>query len=145
MLKRLNYVGVPTRDQDRVLTFWTEAMGCIIATDRLVGEKRWIELTIPGAQTGLLLLTPEGQEDRVGTFFNGSFGCEDVRYAYEKLLARGVEFVAPPQDRPSPTSTSGTRTATPSSCRADRLAGPAAAAVSAPSSPARGCRRCCGR
>ena len=54
------------------LTFWTETMGCIIAADRLIGTKRWIELTIPGAQTGLLLLTPEGQDDRVGTFFNGS-------------------------------------------------------------------------
>jgi len=36
-------------------------------------EKRWIELIIPGAQTGLLLLTLEGQEDGVLTFFNGSF------------------------------------------------------------------------
>ena len=102
MLKRLNYVGAPTRDQDRALTFWTEAMGCIIATDRLIGSKRWIELTIPGAQTGLLLLTPEGQEDRVGTFFNGSFGCDDVQYTYEKLLKRGVKFLAPPEMKPFP-------------------------------------------
>ena len=89
MLRRVNYVGIPTGDQDRALTFWTETMGCIIATDRLIGEKRWIELTIPGAQTGLLLLMPEGQEDRVGTFFNGSFGCDDVRYAYDKLRGPG--------------------------------------------------------
>ena len=97
MLRRINYVGIPTRDQERALAFWTETMGCIIATDRVIGEKRWIELNIPGAQTGLLLLTPEGQEDRVGTFFNGSFGCDDVQYAYDKLTARGVEFLAPPE------------------------------------------------
>ena len=102
MLRRVNYVGIPTRDQDRALSFWTDTMGCIIATDRLIGEKRWIELTIPGAQTGLLLLTPEGHEDRVGTFFNGSFGCDDVHYAYEKLLSRGVEFLGPPEKRPFP-------------------------------------------
>lgn len=102
MLKRINYVGIPTQDQDRSLTFWTETMGCIIATDRLIGEKRWIELTIPGAQTGLLLLTPEGHEDRVGTFFNGSFGCDDVQYTYDKLLARGVEFLGPPERKPFP-------------------------------------------
>ena len=118
MLRRLNYVGIPTRDQDRALTFWTEAMGCIIATDRLIGSKRWIELTIPGAQTGLLLLTPEGQDDRVGTFFNGSFGCDDVHYAYEKLLKRGVEFLAPPETKPFPHVYSRTRTATRSSCPA---------------------------
>ena len=102
MLRRLNYVGIPTRDQDRALTFWTEAMGCLIATDRVIGSKRWIELTIPGAQTGLLLLTPEGHDDRVGTFFNGSFGCDDVEYAYQKLLERGVEFLAPPKTKPFP-------------------------------------------
>ena len=102
LLRRLNYVGIPTRDQDRALAFWTEIMGCIITTDRLVGEKRWIELAIPGAQTGLLLLTPEGQEDRVGTFFNGSFGCDDVEYAYEKLCERGVEFLGPPEKKPFP-------------------------------------------
>ena len=102
MLRRVNYVGIPTRDQDRALTFWTETMGCIITTDRLVGEKRWIELTIPGAQTGLLLLTPEGHENRVGTFFNGSFGCDDVQYTYEKLIARGVEFLGSPEKRPFP-------------------------------------------
>ena len=102
MLRRINYVGIPVRDQERALTFWTETMGCIITTDRLVGEKRWIELAIPGAQTGILLLTPQGQEDRVGTFFNGSFGCDDVPYAYEKLLARGVEFLGPPETKPFP-------------------------------------------
>ena len=102
MLRRINYVGIPTSDQERALIFWTETMGCIVTTDRLVGEKRWIELGIPGAQTGLLLLTPEGQEDRIGTFFNGSFGCEDVQYAYEKLLARGVEFAGLPETKPFP-------------------------------------------
>ena len=100
MLRRINYVGIPTRDQERALTFSTETMGCIITTDRVIGEKRWIELAIPGAQTGLLLLTPEGQEDRIGTFFNGSFGCDDVQYAYDKLVARGVEFLGPPETKP---------------------------------------------
>lgn len=102
LLRRLNYVGIPTRDQERALEFWTEIMGCIIKTDRFVGRKRWIELAIPGAQTGLLLLTPEGHEDRVGTFFNGSFGCDDVDYTYDKLRERGVEFLGPPQRQPFP-------------------------------------------
>ncbi|MGI4733117.1 MAG: VOC family protein [Janthinobacterium lividum] len=102
MLRRINYVGIPTSDQERALIFWTEMMGCIVTTDRLVGDKRWIELAIPGAQTGLLLLTPDGQEDRIGTFFNGSFGCDDVEYAYDKLRARGVEFTGSPEKKPFP-------------------------------------------
>ena len=102
MLRRINYVGVPTSDQERALIFWTETMGCIVTTDRLVGDKRWIELAIPGAQTGLLLLAPEGQEDRIGSFFNGSFGCDDVEYAYDKLRARGVDFTGAPEKKPFP-------------------------------------------
>lgn len=102
MIRKINYVGIPTRDQERSLIFWTGIMGFKIATDRAVGERRWIELTIPGAQTGLLLFTPEGHEDRIGTFFNGSFGCEDVRWEYDRLVAKGVRFLGPPESKPFP-------------------------------------------
>lgn len=102
MIKKLNYVGIPTGDQTRALTFWTDVMGFTITTDRPVGERRWVELKIPGAQTGLLLFTPEGHEDRVGTFYNGSFGCENVQYEYERLSAKGVKFLGPPELKPFP-------------------------------------------
>jgi catechol 2,3-dioxygenase-like lactoylglutathione lyase family enzyme len=77
-------------------------MGFRITTDRLVNDKRWIELAIPGAQTGLLLFTPEGHEDRIGTFFNGSFGCDNVEYEYDRLRAKGVKFLGPPVLEPFP-------------------------------------------
>ena len=102
MIRKLNYVGIPTLDQDLALAFWTDIMGFIIATDRPVEDRRWIELTIPGAQTGLLLFTPTGHEDRVGTFFNGSFGCENVNHEYDRLRAKGVKFLGPPVSKPFP-------------------------------------------
>ncbi|MEA3040289.1 MAG: hypothetical protein QOE79_2802 [Sphingomonadales bacterium] len=101
MIRKLNFVGIPTSDKDRALAFWTEKMGFKVATDRPMGPGgRWIELTIPGAQTAVVLHTPEGHETRVGTFFNGSFGCDDAEYAYKYLLARGVEFLGPPEKQP---------------------------------------------
>ena len=101
MIKRLKFVGIPVSDQDRALAFWTEKMDCRIVTDQPMGPgKRWIELAIPGAETGLVLFTPEGHEDRIGTFFNGSFACDDVHYAYDKLRERGVEFEEEPQKQP---------------------------------------------
>src|SRR5690242_468196 len=76
MIKRLKFVSIPNRDQERALAFWTEKMGFKVSTDQPMGEgKRWIELSIPGAETGIVLFTPEGQEDRIGSFFNGSFAC----------------------------------------------------------------------
>jgi predicted enzyme related to lactoylglutathione lyase len=101
MIKKLKFVGIPVSDQDRALAFWTEKMGCRIVTDQPMGPgKRWIELAIPGAETGLVLFTPEGHEDRIGTFFNGSFACDNVEATYRQLSARGVEFIEPPTVQP---------------------------------------------
>jgi predicted enzyme related to lactoylglutathione lyase len=101
MIKQLKFVTVPTSDQDRALVFWTEKVGFRVATDQPMGPgRRWIELSIPGAETGVVLFTPEGQEDRIGSFFNGSFGCDDVDYTWRQMAARGVEFEGPPEKQP---------------------------------------------
>ncbi len=100
MIKQLKFVGIPTRDQGRALSFWTEKIGFKVLTDRSFGDQRWIELSIPGAQTGISLYTPEGHEDRVGSFFNGSFECDDVSYSYRSLSERGVQFEGPPERQP---------------------------------------------
>jgi len=43
------------------------------------------------------VFTPPGQEDRIGSFFNGSFECDDVEATWRQLSAKGVEFVKPPK------------------------------------------------
>jgi len=101
MIKQLKFASIPVRDQERALAFWTEKVGFRVATDQPMGDgQRWIELTIPGAETGVVLFTPEGHEDRIGTFFNGSFGCDDVDYTYSRMLAKGVAFEGPPEKQP---------------------------------------------
>jgi predicted enzyme related to lactoylglutathione lyase len=101
VIKQLKFVSIPVGDQDLALAFWIEKIGLRVATDQPMGPgKRWIELSIPGAETGIVLFTPDGHEDRVGTFFNGSFACDDVEHAYRKLSEKGVEFEGPPQKQP---------------------------------------------
>lgn len=100
MIKQLKFVSIPTSDQDRALAFWTGPMGFAVATDQPMGGQRWIELSIPGAQTRIVLFTPEGHEDRVGSFFNGSFQCDDVDYTYRQLSERGVQFEGQPERQP---------------------------------------------
>jgi len=101
MITHVKFVGIPTSDQDRALAFYTEKLGFKVLTDQPFGEKqRWIELTIGGAQTGVVLFTPEGHEDRIGTFFNGSIACDNVEKTYEELTAKGVEFVSAPKKEP---------------------------------------------
>lgn len=97
MITHLKFVGLPVRDQNKALKFWTEVMGFKVMTDQPLGKQRWIELGIANSQTGLVLFTPEGHEDRVGSFFNGSFNCDDVEATFRQLSAKGVEFVSPPK------------------------------------------------
>lgn len=98
MVKQVKFVGIPVRDQDKALAFWTKKIGLQISTDQPMGKgQRWIELKIPGAETGLVLFTPAGHEDRIGTFQNMSFAVDDVEKTYRELSERGVEFVQPPK------------------------------------------------
>ena len=97
MIKGIKFVGVPVRDQDRALDFYTTKLGFRITTDQPFNDKqRWIELHIPGSDTGVVLFTPEGHEDRIGSFQSISFWTKDVKKTYEELKAKGVEFKAPP-------------------------------------------------
>lgn len=95
-MKRIKFVSIPVRDQDQALKFWTEKVGFQVTTDQpFMPGVRWIELKLPGAQTGLVLFTPPGQEDRIGQFQNISFYCDDVEKTFHELSAKGVEFVQP--------------------------------------------------
>lgn len=97
MIKRIKFIGIPVADQDRALDFYTTKLGLRVLTDQAFGPtQRWIELSVPGADTGISLFTPPGQEDRIGTFVNTSWEVDDVMAAYAALLERGVEFVSAP-------------------------------------------------
>lgn len=101
MITHVKFVGIPTRDQDRALKFYTEQLGFEVATDQPFNDRqRWIELRIGNSGTRVVLFTPEGHEDRIGTFFNGSLACDDVEATYRQLSARGVEFTAEPTRQP---------------------------------------------
>ena len=43
MIKRIKFLGIPVRDQDRALKFYTEKLGFRILTDQQFSEtQRWI-------------------------------------------------------------------------------------------------------
>jgi predicted enzyme related to lactoylglutathione lyase len=101
VITQLKFVGIPVRDQARALKFYKEKLGFAIATDQeFDGKQRWIELRIANSPTRVVLFTPDGHEDRIGGFFNGSFACDDVEATYRQLSARGVEFTSKPDKQP---------------------------------------------
>ena len=98
MIRGIKFTSIPVRDQDVSLRFFTEKLGFKVATDQPFSDKqRWIELMIPGADTRLVLFTPDGFEDRIGGFQPISFWCSDVMATAKEMRAKGVEFAKEPK------------------------------------------------
>jgi catechol 2,3-dioxygenase-like lactoylglutathione lyase family enzyme len=97
MIRGIKFAGVPVKDQDVALKFYTEALGFKVITDQpFTATQRWIELLIPGAETGLALFTPDGHEGRIGSFQSLSFWCEDVFATAAGMKSKGVVFTQEP-------------------------------------------------
>jgi predicted enzyme related to lactoylglutathione lyase len=95
MLKRVNFVTVPVKDQARALDFYTKKVGLKVFTDQTMGDMRWIELQVAGAETKLVLyLDPQHVPGPTPAV---AFIADHVQATYEELSARGVEFVQPPK------------------------------------------------
>lgn len=98
MIRGIEIVSIPVRDQNASLKFYTEALGFKVLTDQpFTQDQRWIELIIPGAESRLALFTPEGHENRIGSFQPVTFWCDDVFATAKTLKAKGVEFAAEPK------------------------------------------------
>jgi predicted enzyme related to lactoylglutathione lyase len=101
MIKGIKFISIWVSDQSRALEFYTQKLGLQLKTNEpFEGGQRWIELTIPGAETCIVLFTPKGQEDRIGSFVNTSIACDDLELTYQELKSRGVEFATPPTEQP---------------------------------------------
>src|SRR5437660_11427397 len=96
MIKQVKFVSVPVADQDRALDFYTEKLGFTIITDQPFDDKqRWIELRVPKAETRVVLFTTDDDKDRIGTFMNMSYTCDDLEKTHEALKKRGGQFENP--------------------------------------------------
>ena len=101
MISHVKFVSIPTTDQDRALAFWTERVGFRVLTDQPFDDKqRWIELRIGSSETRFVLFSfgPSGLQP--GSSFNGALACDNVEQTYQELVAKGVEFISPPQKQP---------------------------------------------
>ena len=64
---------------------------------RIRGRSRTYVDTV---ETGVVLFTPEGHEDRIGTFVSTSWEVDNIDKTYGELVERGVEFAKPPEKQP---------------------------------------------
>jgi predicted enzyme related to lactoylglutathione lyase len=98
MIRKVKFVTIPVRDQDRAFDFYVNTLGFSVITDQPMGPGlRWIELKPAKGDTGVALYTPPGHENRIGGFTGISFEVDDVQKTYDELSAKGVEFAQVPK------------------------------------------------
>ena len=97
MITGVKHVSIAVQDYDRAIDFYTKKLGFKVLVDALCPQMgRWVELKIPNGETQLVLFTPEGQENQIGTFTNIVLTTMDVEKTHKELSSKGVEFTVPP-------------------------------------------------
>jgi catechol 2,3-dioxygenase-like lactoylglutathione lyase family enzyme len=106
-MMRIVITSVLVDDQAKALAFYTDVLGFVKKEDVPLGEARWLTVVSPADPGGTeLLLEPDGHpaarpfKDALvqdGIPFT-SFGVDDVRAEYERLMGLGVRFTQPPTE-----------------------------------------------
>jgi predicted enzyme related to lactoylglutathione lyase len=95
----LSVVRIFVRDWDRAVRFYADTLGMPLA--QRSDDFGWAQLDTGAAQLALERVRAEDEEPGlVGRFLAVSLAVADVADTYERLRARGVEFLAPPERMP---------------------------------------------
>jgi catechol 2,3-dioxygenase-like lactoylglutathione lyase family enzyme len=114
MITKVSHMGFFVKDQDEARRFYTEKLGFVVRDDvTMDGGYRWLTIgldTQPDLRVILMSPQPGGTLDEEsasairtlldkGVLGIGVLETDDCRATYEELKSRGVEFVAPPEDK----------------------------------------------
>jgi lactoylglutathione lyase len=90
-IRDIRTIGVPVRDQDRALTFYTTVLGFDTRMDvTTAAGVRWVEVAQPGASTSIALV-PEHDGVTAGVETGIRLTTTDAEADRATLLAHGVE------------------------------------------------------
>ena len=112
MSQGVQVVGLYVRDQDEALAFYTEKVGFRVHTDVRNGDYRWLTVQHPDQpsfQLGLFTPGPPTVDEATAQSLREAVAkgampplvlvVDDVRAAYERMKAAGVEFTQEPVAR----------------------------------------------
>lgn len=107
---RIKIVGLPVRDQQKALDFYTNVLGFVKKVDApLGGGNRWLTVVSKYDQDGIeLLLEPAPLHFEPSKVYQDElmkagipytqFYVDNLQEEYERLVGLGVEFSMPPKD-----------------------------------------------
>jgi predicted enzyme related to lactoylglutathione lyase len=104
---KIRVTTVYVDDQEKALHFYTQVMGFAKKTDVSNGPYRWLTVVSPEDPDGIELQlapndNPAAKAYQQAMFQQGQpafmFFTDDVRGDYERIKARGAEFIMPPTE-----------------------------------------------
>jgi predicted enzyme related to lactoylglutathione lyase len=96
IIDKIGQISIPVGDQQRALEFYVEKLGFQLESDSPFGEgERWIEVSIPGAETRMVLYAADAHKPLIGTFSPIMFSSPNLTRTAQALQERGVEIVQP--------------------------------------------------
>ena len=114
MIQRMSHTTIFVTDQDVAKEFYVDKLGFEVRTDATMeGGFRWLTVgpkAQPDLEIVLMAVKPNPQQDpeivellkkllEKGALGAGVFETADCRKTYEELKAKGVEFVAEPEEK----------------------------------------------
>jgi catechol 2,3-dioxygenase-like lactoylglutathione lyase family enzyme len=113
MIQRMSHTTIYVTDQDAARDFYVNKLGFEVRTDQSMGSFRWLTVGPKGQpdfEIVLMKLAAFGHLDaesaetlrklqEKGVLGAGVFETADCRKTYEEMSAKGVQFVAPPEEK----------------------------------------------
>jgi catechol 2,3-dioxygenase-like lactoylglutathione lyase family enzyme len=112
MSQSIQMMGLYVRNQDEALAFYTEKLGFRVSADVRNGDYRWLTVQHPDQpsfQLGLFLPGPPVHDAATAQTLQAMVAkgamppllleVDDVRAAFKRMRAAGVEFTQEPTDR----------------------------------------------
>ena len=104
---KIKLTSVHVDDQEKALRFYTEVLGFVKKTDFPAGEYRWLTVVSPEEPDGVELVLEPNDNPAAQTYQRALFEqkipaamffTDDVHSDFERLKARGAEFIMAPED-----------------------------------------------
>ncbi len=115
MIERMSHATVFVTNQNEALEFYRDKLGFRVHTDAMVGpDFRWLtmctneqpdfEIILLEPKPGMMMDEETSNTIRAllakGVLGAGVFNTKDCRATYEKMKAKGVQFISEPAERP---------------------------------------------
>jgi len=104
---RITLTSIFVDDQPAALDFYTNTLGFVVRHNIDMGEHAWLTVVSPHDPDGTELLLEPAAHPAVKPYRDAlrtdgipaaQFSVDDIDAEYERLVAAGVEFTAPPMD-----------------------------------------------